>query len=294
MMRMHITIPVTSSPSRETDWKLTSFTYFKVKLGDQDKPWGLHYVCYTCKEHIRQWTNRKRKSLSFGIPMIWRALSNHQDDCYFCVVPNVHGFSKENRKSRQYPSLPSTIRPTPHDEHIPVLMFKSLLEEGDYKSPIGSPSSYEYEISDKEFDLSCIEPQCFSQVELNNLVRDLNLSKESSEVLAPRLTEKNLLESVTLVTYYRNQDADFSPFLKQTTGLVYCSDPEQVALLHGVGQYNASNWRLFIDTSKRSLKCFLLHNTNKNGSEFKSRCFHLNFRYGACCELGVPWHSDKL
>ena len=27
---------------------------------------------------------------------------------------------------------------------------------------------------------------------------------------------------------------------------------------------------------------------------FESRCCHLNFRYGACFEQGVPWHSGKL
>ena len=26
---------------------------------------------------------------------------------------------------------------------------------------------------------------------------------------------------------------------------------------------------------------------------FESRCSHLNFRYHACFEQGVPWHSDK-
>ena len=45
----------------------------------------------------------------------------------------------------------------------------------------------EYEISDKEFDSSCTEPHRFSQAELSDLVRDLKLSKESSEALASRL-----------------------------------------------------------------------------------------------------------
>ena len=138
----------------------------------------------------------------------------------FPVVPNVHGFNKKNCKFIQYPSLPSAIRPKPHDEHISVPIFKGLLKEDDYESPTGSPSSDEYEISDEEFGSSCTDPQCFSQAELSNLVRDLNLSKESSEILASRLKEKNLLESGTLVTHYRNQDAEFSSFFKQTTDLV--------------------------------------------------------------------------
>ena len=134
---------------------------------------------------------------------------------FFCVVPNVHGFNKKNHKSIQYPSLPSATRSTPNDEHIPVPIFKGLLEEGDYESPTGSPSSDDYEISGEEFDSSCTKPQRFSQAELSDLVRDLNLSKESLEVLASHLKEKNLLESATLVTYYRSQDADSSPFFKR-------------------------------------------------------------------------------
>ena len=167
-------------------YKKPYFAYFKVRLGDQGKPQALHYVCNTCKEHIRQWTNGNRKYLSFGIPMIRRAPSNHHNDFYFCVVPNVHGFNKKNHKSIQYPSLLSAIRPTPHDEHFPVPISKGLLKEDDYESPTGSPSSDEYEISDEEFVSSCTELQRFNQVELSNLLRDLNLFKKSSEVLVLR------------------------------------------------------------------------------------------------------------
>ena len=30
-----------------------------------------------------------------------------------------------------------------------------------------------------------------------------------------------------------------------------------------------------------------------SGSEFESSCSHLNFRFGACFEQGVPWHSGN-
>ena len=70
-------------------YKKAYFACFKVKLGDQDKPWAPHYVCSTGKEHMRQLTYGKRRSLSFGISMIWRASSNHHDDWYIYVVPNV-------------------------------------------------------------------------------------------------------------------------------------------------------------------------------------------------------------
>ena len=30
--------------------------YFRVQLGNQDKPWALYVFCKTCDEHLRQWT----------------------------------------------------------------------------------------------------------------------------------------------------------------------------------------------------------------------------------------------
>ena len=61
-----------------------------MKLGDQDKSWAPHIVCKTCLEHLRQWTLGTRKSMRFGIPMIWREPRNHVDDCYVCAI-NVAG-----------------------------------------------------------------------------------------------------------------------------------------------------------------------------------------------------------
>ena len=43
-----------------------------MKLGDQDKPWVPLRVCCICVEELRQWSQRKKQSFQFGIPMIWR------------------------------------------------------------------------------------------------------------------------------------------------------------------------------------------------------------------------------
>jgi hypothetical protein len=42
----------------------------------------------------------------------------------------------------------------------------------------------------------------FDQNELSDLMRDLNLSKNSSELLASRLKEKNVLQPGTKITFY--------------------------------------------------------------------------------------------
>ena len=47
---------------------------------------------------------------------------------------------------------------------------------------------------------------------------------------------------------------------------MYCADIAQLLLKLGVPQYECKDWRLFIDTSKLSLKCVLLHNGNQFAS----------------------------
>lgn len=51
--------------------------------------------------------------------------------------------------------------------------------------------------------------ETFNQEELSDLIRDLGLSKKSSELLASRLKEKHVLERKTKVTFYRNRETKF-------------------------------------------------------------------------------------
>ena len=179
--------------------KQAYFAYFGCKLGDQEKEWAPHIVCKCCTEHLREWTKGTRKGLSFGIPMVWREPRNHFDDCYFCAI-NLKGINRKNKKHLQYPSLPSAIRPVPHSEAIPVLIFKSLPDIMDCDG--GPFSDADEDDNEQEYvyeDLSS-EPKLFNQGELNDLVRDLNLPKKSAELLASRLNEKNLLQKGTKVS----------------------------------------------------------------------------------------------
>ena len=47
----------------------------KIKL-------GLHTWCV---KYVRQWNKGRRRSLKFGVHMIWRKPANHFDDCKFCL-----------------------------------------------------------------------------------------------------------------------------------------------------------------------------------------------------------------
>jgi len=94
-------------------------------LGDQEKPWAPHIVCKPCAEHLRQWTNKSRKSLRFAIPMVWREPQDHCNGCYFCAV-KTKGISRKNRNSLTYPNLDFAIRRVPHSEELPVPVFEGL------------------------------------------------------------------------------------------------------------------------------------------------------------------------
>ena len=101
---------------------------------------------------------------------------------------------------------------------------------------------------------------------MNDLVRDLYLPKESAELLASRLQENRMLKPGTSVSFYRNREAELRKYFHSDGQLVYCTDVEGLLLFMGLPAYDSRDWRLFIDSSKRSLKCVLLHNGNKYAS----------------------------
>lgn len=245
--------------------KKVYLAYFQVSIGDQDKSWAPNQVCKTCVEKLRLWSKGKRH-LAFGIPMIWREPKNHIDDCYFCVTKTM-GYSKKSKQKLEYPNLDSASRPVPHSKEIPVPVFKDFaaLEGLENEEDMASDIEHESDVDFDEFGSSSI-PQTFSQSELNDLVRDLNLSKEASEVLASRLREKNLLQEDTYVSFYRTREKELLQYFKAEEDLVYCHDVPGLLDAMGMTLYDPSEWRLFLDSSKRSLKCVLLHNGNVFGS----------------------------
>ena len=109
------------------------------------------------------------------------------------------------------------------------------------------------------------DPILFSQKHLNDIIRDLCLSKEKTELLASRLKERNMVERDVKVSYYRKRNRDLSSAFKVEGPFSYCNDTEE--LFQTLGAVHIANeWRLFIDSSKRSLKVVLLHIGNKKPS----------------------------
>ena len=67
------------------------------------------------------------------------------------------------------------------------------------------------------------------------------------------------------MSFYRKRDELFLPYFKEEKQFVYCNNAPGILGELGFSSHNPEEWRLFLDSSKRSLKCVLLHNRNKYG-----------------------------
>ena len=97
--------------------------------------------------------------------------------------------------------------------------------------------------------------------ELDDLIRDLGLTKSGAELLTSRLNEWNLLGDDCKSTAYRNRHLEFSVYFDVIEDLCYCKDVEGLFSAFGI-DHDPTQWQLFIDGSTKSLKAVLLHNGN--------------------------------
>jgi hypothetical protein len=198
--------------------------------------------------------------MPFAVPMVWREPHDHVTDCYFCLT-NVSGFSAQNKKSIQYPNLPSAIRPVPHGDDLLVPQPPTTCS-GVSSEAMDTAAAESVDEDDKEFIPSqSLAPHLVTQEELNDLVRELSLSKEKAELLGSRLQGWNLLAPGTMVSLFRSRQSNLVNYFDQDGNLSYCKDVEGLFSVLGC-EYKHDDWRLFIDSSVASLKAVLLHNGN--------------------------------
>lgn len=101
--------------------------YFECAIGDQDKPWAPHICCLKCVSTLSGWAKGYNRAMPFAVPMVWREPTNHNNDCYFCMTPPVSGIRSNRKSTLVYPSIPSAIRPIPHDDLHPIPKFTSTM-----------------------------------------------------------------------------------------------------------------------------------------------------------------------
>ena len=231
-------------------------SYFGLVLSNQDKTWAPHKICTTCLLELRKWSKGQKNSFKIVSPVLWREPNDHVKDCYFCCC-DITGYNSKNKRDINYPNV-SPVTPAIFGDSkmvqppVPALQIENSdcdIEEEDVHQ------------SDPEFHGDSDACQLFSQSHLNDLTRDLNLPKDAAELLGSRLKERSMLAPGTSFSWYRHREKDFLPFFAEDEDLVFCKDIPGLTKMYDI-EYDSNEWRLFIDSSKRSLKAVLLHNGN--------------------------------
>ena len=199
-------------------------------------------------------------------------------------LTNITGFNAYSKKKIKYPNLRSAMRPVPHSDDLPVPtppVNKDLLSSLDEERPSREDSavsiSLEY-IESTYSGTSGNEPHWIMQEELNDLARDLYLSKEQSEFLASRLKQWNLVKEDVRITSFRNRSKDLASFFDMENKLCFYKNIPGLVTSLGL-PHNPSDWCLFLGSFTRSLKGVLLHNGNKYSSIPIAHSVHLKESY---------------
>lgn len=248
--------------------------YFGMPVGDQDKRWAPHVVCGNCRSTLEAWYRGEKRHLKFGLPRIWREPKDHSNDCYFCTVVVTGHCRGKKTDVFAYPDIPSSMRPVKHSENLPVPEPPAAAMQVSANSSNESDSGEEF-VDD---DDAQAKPHFPNQAELNDLIRDLGLTKSNAEILTSRLKQWNLLDSSCRVTKQRRRHEVFAQYFTLDEQVCYCHDIS--GLFEEIGfPYNSRDWRLFMDSSSRSLKAVLLHNGNQFPSIPIAHSVHLKEDY---------------
>ena len=201
--------------------------------------------------------------MPFAVPVVWREPSNHSSDCYFCLTPPMASCTNRKRKqSIDYPNIPSAIRPVPHREDLPVpeppeeYNLNSEMEEEDTEKTT-SQRTYRSRLPRSSI---WVTSQTYTKRTEWSSTR-LDLPKVKAELLASRMKQWKFLDEGVKISLYRYRQKDLEEFYTMEGTLVACKDVD--GLFEALNKSHRSDeWRLFIDSSKVSLKAVLLHNGN--------------------------------
>lgn len=145
--------------------------------------------------------------------------------------------------------------------------------------------------SEDSYDSGTNDPKLFSQSDLNDLIRDLGLPKDSAEVLGLRLKERHTLAAGTSFSWYRFREKVFVPLLHKR--VTWFSAIMYVELW--TCSKSCMNQRNGDFSSKSSLKAVIFHNGNQYASVPVEHSVHLKECYKnidfVLKTLGYPDHK---
>ncbi|XP_066436113.1 uncharacterized protein [Eleutherodactylus coqui] len=234
--------------------------YFGMPVVDQDKTWAPHFTCENFKRTLEGLYRGEKRAMRFAIPLIWREPTDHTSNCYFCMPDPSKRRSGKNTQPVVYPDIPSSVAQVPHSSEFPVPTPPAAKRQ--LRSYESSESDNEGD-EDVDFTVTAADKVSYfpNQYDLNDLIRDLGLTKSNAELLISRLKQWDLLDKSVHVTCQRKRHHVFESFFSNQDGLYLCHDVR--GLFDAIGiTYSENDWRLFIDSSCKSLKAVLLHNGN--------------------------------
>ena len=184
----------------------------------------------------------------------------------------------KNAPAIVYPIISSLIAPVPHSNQLPapistrcqdpVLADDSTTDEDDITID-------DYVLNS---NLDEKKPYYSNQKDLNDLIRDLGLTKSNAELLTSRPKQWNLLDVSVQNAEPRKRHQNFSSFFIMQNAICFCNNVS--GLFYSIGIPGIpSEWRLFFDSSSKSLKAVLLQNGNKYPSLPLAHSVHLKETY---------------
>ena len=122
------------------------------------------------------------------------------------------------------------MRPVSHSDDLPVPtppVNKDIPSSSEEEMPSREDSAESIsleEIKSTYSGTSDNEPHWIAQEDLNDLARDLYLSKQLSELLASQLKQWNLVQEDVRITSFRNRKKDLASFFDMENKLCYCTN----------------------------------------------------------------------
>ena len=153
-------------------------------------------------------------------------------------------WNQRKKKDLYHPDIESARRPIPHCAEVPVFTsLPDLTADEMLLEAMGDTDSSDRSISSSSSmaaaaSLLSAKPRPFSQGQLNDLVRDLDLSKESSEILASRLGEHGIPDSGTKITFHCDRNNLLIRFFTMEDDFVYCNNIQDLLSEMSLPEYN--------------------------------------------------------
>lgn len=239
------------------------------KKNIMQKKWVPNSVCIMCFKNVSGFAKGNQNFLRYEAPVIWTypGRKHVPENCYTCKN-TTRGMNAKKAKTFKYQAVPNVQLPkmSSMDASLQLESEKSAPDAHDAHELMSCESVVSENFSQyspgPSYSRRC--PILISQARLDLMVSKLELSQRKSEELAKMLNEQNLLMPDVKVTQYRKRQANLQKnfTVDESKKMAFCQDTKKLMEQMHIS-YDSAEWRLFIDSSKQSLKAVLLHKTNK-------------------------------